>query len=68
MAAYAASILTLLGTATMLNQTPFGPTAISQSLRTLRAGHRQPQPVPESDRKGGKNIFGLAYRFYGKVT
>jgi len=50
MAAYAASLLTLLGTATMLNQTPFGPTAISQSLRTLRAGHRQPQPVPESDR------------------
>jgi len=35
MAAYAASLLTLLGAASLLNQTPFGPTAVADSIRVL---------------------------------
>ena len=54
MAAYAASILALIGTATILNQTPFGPTAVSQSLKSLRGGgrdcSRNTDTVPEPER------------------
>ena len=35
MAAYAASVLTLLGSAALLHQTPLGPTAVHASLRIL---------------------------------
>jgi hypothetical protein len=50
MAAYAASIFTFLGTTALLNQTPLGPTAVSNSLRTLRTGKSVSDPVPEPER------------------
>lgn len=54
MAAYAASIFTLVGTVAVLNQTPLGPTGVSEAVRSLRSA---PTPttaadtlVPEADR------------------
>ena len=47
MAAYAASIFTFIGTTALINQTPFGPTSLSNSIRTLRTGKSVSEPVPE---------------------
>ena len=55
-ATYAASVLTFLGTAAMLNQTPFGPTAVGESFQTLRRTTRQPTATPQPDRSADRNI------------
>jgi len=49
MAAYAASVLTFLGTAALLNQTPFGPTSVAQSLEILRRVDRMTDTVAAAD-------------------
>jgi len=49
MAAYAASIFTLLGSTALLNQTPFGPEAVANSYRTLSGVRRNSQVVLEGD-------------------
>jgi hypothetical protein len=52
MAAYAASIFTLLGSTALLNQTPFGPEAVANSYQTLAGVRRNSQVVMEGNLSG----------------
>jgi hypothetical protein len=46
--AYAASVLTLLGSAALLNQTPLGPAAVHQSFRLLLNAAAPPTAAADS--------------------
>jgi len=48
MTAYAASLLTLLGTVSVLSQTPVGPANVASSASTLASSWRQPTPRQDS--------------------
>jgi len=47
MTAYAASVLTLLSTVAVMDRTPLGPTAVSNSVATLMSSTPAPSAVPD---------------------